>query len=242
MKTKKNLLTRSNVRDIVILCSFASSLIYNHSVTTETIGFCLLALGCFLHIVAKGILVRNVVLCNKGIYAIIRHPYYLANYLIDSSFCVLSGNPYLVAAYPFLFFWSYGPTLRTEEKFLASKYGDSFQEDSFNIPQVFPDKASLKHWRGLFEGFSVRRITLKECARITRFCSTGSAIMLVHAVRLKNLNELSYLFHPTRNDYDEFSFMLLAASFFFLSLVFMLMDRNSRGERESSYYNARPLH
>ena len=89
----------------------------------------------------------------------------------------------------------------------------------------------------LFEGFSIRRISLKECARITRFCSLGFAIMLIHAVKLGSLRELSYLFHPTRNDYDGFSFMLLAAIFFFLSLVFMLMDRNNRGGRESSLYD-----
>ena len=98
------------------------------------IGFCLLAIGCFLHIVAKGVLIRNVVLCNRGIYAVVRHPYYLANYLIDSSLCVLSGNLYLVAAYPFLFFWSYGPTLRKEESFLASKYGDAFHERQLQHP------------------------------------------------------------------------------------------------------------
>ncbi len=241
MKTEKNLLTRSNVRDIVILCSFASSAFYHNSTTTMTIGFCLLALGCFLHIVAKGILVRNVMLCNRGIYGVVRHPYYLANYLIDSGFCVLSGNPYLVAAYPFLFFWAYGPTLRKEEKFLASKYGDSFQDDSFNIPQLFPDKSSLKGWRGFFEGFSIKRITLKECARITRFCSLAFAIVLVHAVNIKPLRELGYLFHPTRNDYDEFSFMLLAAIFFFVSLIFVVMDRNHRGQRESSIVDVRSL-
>ncbi|MGD0233882.1 MAG: hypothetical protein ABSC55_05015 [Syntrophorhabdales bacterium] len=234
MKTEKNLLTRSNVRDIVVLFSFASSVICRSSTTTMVIGFCLLAIGCFLHIVAKGILVRNVVLCNRGIYAVVRHPYYLANYLVDSSLCVLSGNLYLVAAYPFLFFWSYGPTLRKEENFLASKYGDEFLNDSFNTPQVFPDRASLKDWRRLFEGFSIRRITLKECSRITRFCSLGFAIMLIHTVRIGSLRGLSYLFRPTRNDYGEFSFMLLAAVFFFLSLIFMLMDRNHRGERESS--------
>ena len=164
----------------------------------------------------------------------IRHPYYLANYLIDSSFCVLSGNPYLVVAYPFLFFWSYGPTLRKEEKFLASKYGDEFLNDCFNIPQLFPDKSSLERCRALFEGFSLKRITLKEYARIARFCSSGFAIMLIHAA---NLHELRYLLHPTRNAYDGFSFMLLAATFFFLSLIFMLMDRNNRGERESSCYD-----
>ena len=235
MKTEKNRLTRSNVRDVVFLCCFASSAIYSSSITNVAIGFSLLAVGCFLHIVAKGILVRNVVLCNRGIYAIVRHPYYLANYLIDSSFCVLSGNLYLVVAYPFLFFWSYGPTLRKEEEFLASKYGDSFQEDSFKIPQLFPDRASLKGWRDLFEGFSVRRISLKECARITRFCSLAFVIMLIHSVKVGSLRQFSHLFRPTGNDYAGFSFMLLAAIFFFLSLVFMLMDRSHRGERESSH-------
>jgi hypothetical protein len=225
VKTEKHLLTRSNLRDLIILCCLASSAIYGNSVTTMVFGFFLLAIGCFLHIAAKGILVRNVVLCNRGVYAVVRHPYYLANYLIDCSFCVLSGNPYLFMAYPFLFFWSYGPTLRKEEQFLASKYGDAFVNDSFNIPQVFPDKASLKGWRGFFEGFSIRRISLKECSRITRFCSLGFAIMLIHGLKIGNLRELSYLFQPTRNDYNEFSFMLLAAAFFFLSLIFMRVDR-----------------
>jgi len=58
--------------------------------------------------------------------------------------------------------------------------------------------------------------------------------MLIHTVRIGSLRGLSYLFRPTRNDYAGFSFMLLAAVFFFLSLIFMLMDRNHRGERESS--------
>jgi hypothetical protein len=239
MKRKKNLLTRSNLRDVVIICSLASAAICSNSTTTIAIGFCLLAIGCFLHLVAKGVLIRNVVLCDRGIYSLVRHPYYLANYLIDSSFCVLSGNLYLVAAYPFLFFWSYGPTLRKEERFLASEYGDAFREDSFNIPQVFPDRASLKGWRGLFAGFSAKRISLNECARITRFCSMGFAIILVHAV---NLHKLNYLFHPTRNDYDAFSFMVLAAAFFFLSLVFTLIKRTNRDARkESSYSDAKPL-
>lgn len=225
MKIEKHLLTRSNLRDLIILCCLASSAIYGNSVATMVLGFFLLAIGCFLHIVAKGILVRNVVLCNRGVYAIVRHPYYLANYLIDCSFCVLSGNPYLFVAYPFLFFWSYGPTLRKEEQFLASKYGDAFLNDSFNLPQLFPDKASLKGWRGFFEGFSIRRITLKECSRITRFCSLGFAIMLIHGLSVGNVRELSYLFHPMRSDYDEFWFMLLAAAFFLLSLIFMRVAR-----------------
>jgi hypothetical protein len=225
LKTEKHLLTRSNLRDLIILCCLISSMLYGRSVASTVIGSSLLAIGCFLHIVAKGILIRNVVLCSSGIYAMVRHPYYLANYLIDCSFCVLSGNPYLFMTYPFLFFSSYGPILRKEEKFLASKHGESFLNDSFNIPQVFPDKASLKGWKRFFEGFSIRRISLTECSRITRFCSLGCAIMLIHAVKVGNLRELSYLFHSTRSDYDEFWFMLLATAFLLLSLIFMRVAR-----------------
>jgi hypothetical protein len=65
--------------------------------------------------------------------------------------------------------------------------------------------------------------------------------MLIHTVRVGSLRELNYLFHPTESAYDEFAFMVLAAIFFFLSLIFMLMDRNNRGARESSYYGIKSL-
>jgi protein-S-isoprenylcysteine O-methyltransferase Ste14 len=231
LKIRKNFLTRANLRDVIILCSFASSLFCSVSISATVVGFFLIVIGCFLHMVAKGILVRNVVLCNRGIYGIVRHPYYLANYLIDTSFCVLSGNPYLFLAYPFLFFWSYGPTLREEERFLASKHGASFVDDNFRIPQVFPDRSALKGWTGMLDGFSVKRVSFKECSRIARFCSTGFAIVLV---RLVKFDGLAYLFHPSNSNYALFLFMLLAVTFFFISLIFTGIARSNRGERDSS--------
>jgi hypothetical protein len=221
MNIEKRFLTRSNLRDVIILCSLVSSLFCNMSGSATIVGFSLIIIGCCFHMIAKGILVRNVVLCSRGIYGMIRHPYYLANYLIDTGFCVLSSNPYLFLAYPFLFFWSYGPTLREEERFLASKYGDSFSNDSFRIPQVFPDATSLKGFTKILDGFSVKRVTFKECARIARFCSTGCAITLI---RSAELNELADLFCPSKGDYDEFLFMLFAATFFFISLIFTGMS------------------
>jgi hypothetical protein len=228
MKDGKRFVTRSNLRDIIILCAVVSSPFYSFNTATTVIGLFLLFTACFLHIVAKGILIRNSVLCNKGIYGIVRHPYYLANYLIDCSFCVLSGSPYLLLAYPFAFFWSYGPTLRNEETFLASTYGASFINDNLNIPQIFPDISCLKVWRRMFEGFSVKRITFKECARIMRFYSVGFAIILIHAVQIEPLTRLNPLFHPTVNDYDEFLFMILAAAFLSISFVFLQADHNNR--------------
>ncbi len=231
MKKEKRLLTRSSLRDVVIFCTLISSLFYPFHTTSVVVGFSLLLAGCVLHILAKGVLIRNVVLCNQGIYAIIRHPYYLANYLIDCSFCVLSGSPYLIMIYPFAFFWSYGPTLRSEEAVLASMHGSSFLIDSFEIPQVFPDRSSLKGWQRMLEGFSKKRITFKECARIARFCSVGFIIGFVHQVKTGPLTALNPLFHPTWNDYDEFLFMVMASASLAVSLAFLAMAHDRSAAR-----------
>ena len=107
--TNNSFLNRSRLRDLVLLLCFVSALIYKFNTFNVVAGFFLLAVGSFLHMVTKGILIRNVVLSNKGIYGMVRHPYYLANYLVDTSFCILSSNLYLLLVYPFLFFWAYGP-------------------------------------------------------------------------------------------------------------------------------------
>lgn len=215
------MLTRSNLRDLVLLCCLASALMYGVNNLSIIIGFTLLVGGCFLHMAAKGILIRNVVLTNRGVYGIIRHPYYLANYFIDTSFCVLSGNPYLLLIYPFLFFWAYGPTLRNEEKLLNEKHGDTFLNNSFVIPQVFPDRVSLGGLKKLFEGFSLKRITAKEYSRVARFSSIGFAITLIHELKPEGLSGLKHLLVPTRHDYDEFVFMVVTATFLLFSLIFI---------------------
>lgn len=217
----RNVLNRSKLRDVVLLCCFVSALMYGVSNTCIVIGFTMLAAGCFLHVVAKGTLIRNVVLSNRGLYGVVRHPYYLANYLIDSSFCVLSGNLYLPLVYPFLFFWAYGPTLRNEEGLLNEKHGAAFLDDSFMIPQVFPDTGSFSGLNKLFEGFSLKRITAKECSRVAKFFSIGFAITLIHELKPGGLSGLKHLLIPTKHDYDEFILMLVTTALFLVSLVFV---------------------
>jgi hypothetical protein len=198
------------------------------------IAFGLLALGCFLHFVSKGILIRNVVLCNKGIYRVVRHPYYLANYLIDSSFCLLSGNLYLVLLYPFLFFWAYGPTIREEEQVLLARHSDSFIKDSLEIPQVFPDIISVRNFRGLFNGFSVKRITLRECSRIMKFCAIALFLVLIHEVKadviVDGLTAIREVFVPTMDDYDEFFFALSAVVLYVSSIIALRLAKGNRYE------------
>ncbi|MGD0229501.1 MAG: hypothetical protein ABSC19_03970 [Syntrophorhabdales bacterium] len=177
------MLTRSGLRDVVILLSLGSACLFHASVTAIVVSLVLLEAGCLVHVVSKGVLIRNEVLCKDGIYSIVRHPYYLANYLIDTSFCVASGNPYLVLLYPFLFFWSYGPTFRQEEATLAGRHGEAALAHLLGTPGVFPDRHSIFRIGHLFEGFSGSRLSAKEVGRNIRFHAMWLLILTFNLAR-----------------------------------------------------------
>ena len=217
----KPFLTRSRLRDVLLLLCCASALLRPIGTGGIAVGFALLAIGCALHLVSKGILVRNTVFCENGIYGFVRHPYYLSNYVIDSAFCVLSGNAYLLLVYPFLFFWAYGPTMRKEEALLGSLHEAAFARHSTEVPQVFPDRASFRHWRSVFEGFSLTRITWKESGRVARFLSLGFLLLLIHELRADGLAGLWDIIRPTRLDYDEALYAALVILLYGASIVLL---------------------
>jgi hypothetical protein len=228
----KPLITRSILRDIVLCACCASALFWYAGTGRVVTGFALLVIGSLLHVLSKGILVRNTVLCDKGIYGFVRHPYYLANYLIDSGFCVLSGNAYLLLIYPFLFFWAYGPTLRKEEALLGSLHEAAFASHSARVPQVFPDRASLRDWRTVLDGFSRRRITWKESGRIARFWSLGFLILLIHELRADGFVGLLDLVRPTRMNYDETLSAALVVLLYGVSWLLISRSRKARHRLE----------
>lgn len=169
-----------------------SVLIYNVHTNEIIVSFCLLALGCSVHYLTKGQLIRNVVMCSNGIYGIVRHPYYMANYLIDVSFCLLTGNPYLLLIYPFLFFWVYGSTLRKEEKYLAGAHNEPYIEYLLDVPQVFPDSYFTIYLKNVFSGFSKKRISRNEVARILRFWSTAIFIVFLHSLKTTDFTKIHF--------------------------------------------------
>jgi hypothetical protein len=186
-KDKREILTRSVLRDVVIMLSLGSVCLFRASPPAVIVALALLETGCFIHFVSKGVLIRNEVLCRDGIYSIVRHPYYLANYLVDTSFCVLSGNPYLVLAYPFLFFFSYGPTFRQEETTLRERHEADAVAHILGTPGVFPDRHSIFRLGRLFQGFSRTRVSGKEIGRIVRFHSMWLLILAIQVVRWSGL-------------------------------------------------------
>ncbi len=217
IEKEHSVINRSNLRNIIIVISFLSALVCPIDSIRIFVSFLLLSMGCFFHFVTKGVLIRNVVLCKDGTYSVVRHPYYLANYLIDSSFCLLSGNIYLLLIYPLLFYWAYGPTLRKEENFLTSIYGDEYVKYSLEIPQIFPDAYSIKNWREIIHGFSRKRITTNELSRMLRFWATGFFIVFLHSITkdgFERLN-LSYL----KNNHGGLTLLSLVIILYVTSLI-----------------------
>ncbi len=216
---KDSPLNRGNLRNLIRLLSYISIIFYTADRNEIIVAFVLLSLGCFVHYITKGQLIRNVVMCNNGIYGVVRHPYYMANYLIDTSFCLLSGNPYLLLLYPFLFFWVYGPTLRKEEKYLAGIHNEPYIEYMLDVPQVFPDSFFLKYIKGILSGFSKRRISRNEVSRIMRFWATGLFIVFLENLKGLRIEDVSL---------RSGSFVLFASV-----IILYIASIIVRGERES---------
>jgi len=220
LSTGKARLNRGNLRDIIIIIAFTLVLFSPPGGIPILAGFATLTIGTLLHFLVKGVLIRNSVVCKEGIYSMVRHPYYLANYIIDSAFCIMTGNIYLVLIYPFLFFWAYGPTMQSEENHLRSIHGEQYASFDHSTPQVLPASHSFPDFKGLFSGFSAGRITPQELIRIGRFWGVAFFIALLQELRVDGLMVLRW--PEIQKDWDVLVFLILA--FFMLaSTAIMLM-------------------
>jgi len=188
----RNWLYRDNVRDFFIALALASAFFnpQEHFLVQSVVALVLLALGTVLHITTKATLVRNRVPCNSGVYRLCRHPYYLANFIVDISLCLLSGNVYLVLACPFFFFWAYGPALRFEEEKMAGIHGDAYHEYLLQTPQIFLSAGNPVTLKEIFQEVSPARVSRKEWIRILRFWLVALALIFIHDVARTGVKSL----------------------------------------------------
>jgi hypothetical protein len=182
MGKKSGTLYRGNLRDLIVVASLISAFFFQINLTQIIIALCFLALGTVLHVITKATLVRNRVLCEEGVYKICRHPYYLSNFIVDISLCLLSGNVYLVFVYPFLFFWAYGPALKFEENKLSGIYGEKYHEFLLRSAQILPCSESVVGLGRVFQETSASRISRKEWVRILRFWAVSLLLLCVHGI------------------------------------------------------------
>lgn len=93
-----------------------------------TIGCGVIGLGIILHIWAIGCLVRNSQITNWGPYRFVRHPFYLANFLIDIGICIASANPWIIGIYPILFVLIYHRRMLKEESHLTGLFPEDYPQ------------------------------------------------------------------------------------------------------------------
>lgn len=81
---------------------------------------------------------------TDGIYSQVRHPLYLANYLMFAGFLIATHVYWLVLACSLLYFLYYERIMMAEEDFLAGKFGQSYQDWAAVTPAFLP---RLHGWR-----------------------------------------------------------------------------------------------
>jgi isoprenylcysteine carboxyl methyltransferase (ICMT) family protein YpbQ len=128
---------RGYLRKILIVVALAVSVM--HPTTLNFwLGTGIFLLGALLHLWTKGCLVRNEEITTCGPYRFVRHPFYVANALVDLGICVIANNFWLYIIYPVLFVAAYAYTIRREEKYLAERHGEVWQAYRKRVPMCIP--------------------------------------------------------------------------------------------------------
>lgn len=84
------------------------------------------------------------VLNTKGIYSVVRHPLYLANYLIWAGLLVYTMNAFAFVIVSLVYWIYYERIMLAEESFLRTKFGNQFEEWARQVPAFVPKMSIFK--------------------------------------------------------------------------------------------------
>jgi len=130
---------------------FIVAIFWKGNIKKIFIGLPFIIVGEFFRIVSSGIIKKNEFLAKDGIYSILRHPLYFGSFLIGVGFSISSDSPFIYAYffifYPLIYFF----TIKKEEKLLAEKFKDEFENYKKNVPAFFP----RFNFKNIFKGYSL---------------------------------------------------------------------------------------
>ena len=96
---------------------------------------------------------------TKGIYSLVRHPFYLGNYFMWLGLLLYVGNFWFVGVATLLFWIYYERIMYAEESFLIEKFGEAYKEWSSQTPAFFP---RLSGWKKTPLQFSFKNVLKRE--------------------------------------------------------------------------------
>lgn len=100
-------------------------------------------------------------LVTDGMFAHGRNPLYVGNLLVVLGILALHGSPWVLGLGAAFFLVSYIAIVAAEERFLAAKFGDAYQEYCRDVPRW---RVRLKGLSATLKGFTFnwRRVVVKE--------------------------------------------------------------------------------
>jgi len=144
------------------------------------IGAGVFVVGLALHIWSKGCLQRNWAVTTNGPYRFVRHPFYLASFLVDEGICIGSGNPWLCGLYVIAFAAVYWPTIRSEEAYLKGAFGDDYEKYAREVSALAPYRLHALLRLGSFSWHNIVRE--REMSRALRLLAIPAYFGVVAAV------------------------------------------------------------
>ena len=96
---------------------------------------------------------------TTGVYSVVRHPLYVANFLIGLGLAVFTLNPWFVVAYTLTFWLYYERIMLAEEAFLSSRFGAEFDDWASSTPPFVPQ---LSRYTKPSLSFSLKNVLKRE--------------------------------------------------------------------------------
>lgn len=172
---------RGGLRFFLVLLALAGGAATHGTILA---GTPLLLVGAALHFWAKGCLRQNRVVAQGGPYRFVRHPFYLANAMIDAALAVMSGWWVLQAVLPCWWLAVYLPVIRREERYLAAAFGSVYEEYRRRVPCLVPWRRPLPKTAEGFSWSNPNIISEGEPARALRLLAYP--LLLLVATDLRN--------------------------------------------------------
>ena len=96
---------------------------------------------------------------TTGLYSIVRHPLYVANFFMWLGIALLTRNTWFVLFFIFLFWVYYERIMFAEEQFLRRKFGKAYEVWAAKTPAFIP---KLQQWKSPGTLFNLKKVIRQE--------------------------------------------------------------------------------
>jgi protein-S-isoprenylcysteine O-methyltransferase Ste14 len=195
----KSPLNRGGLRFYVVAVALAVGTLYIQSTTARSIlaGLPLLVVGVCLHTWAKGCLRQNRVVAVIGPYRFVRHPFYLANALIDFALAVMSGWLPLMIFLPVWWLAIYIPVISGEERYLSEKFPDEYPAFRKRVACLIPWRRPLPYSGDGFRWSNPNIVGGEELPRAVRILAYPLLFFVARGLRADGTDWLRDGWHLT---------------------------------------------